>query len=232
MNSDARKLRLLMALRRSGVTDTAVLRAIERVPRERFVPESFQDRAWENTALPIGHGQTISQPLIVAMMTAALNLDDRRKVLEIGTGSGYQTAVLAQLARRVYTIETIKPLHDEASRLLTALRIHNVTMRHGDGALGWPLQAPFDRIIVTAASDGEPPSALLDQLAEGGVMVCPVRRAANDQVLVKLRRENGKIISQDLLPARFVPLVSRAASAGADHGGEGRVGDEGWIDDR
>ncbi len=199
-----------MSLRRSGVTDAAVLGAIERIPRERFIPATFQDRAWEDSALPIGHGQTISQPLVVAAMTAALKLDDRRKVLEIGTGSGYQTAVLAQLARRVYTIETIKPLQDQAAALLESLRIHNVTMRHGDGALGWPEQAPFDRIIVTAASGGEAPRRLVAQLAEGGIMVCPVRRAADDQMMVRIRRENGEIQSDDLWPVRFVPLVSRA----------------------
>ncbi len=199
-----------MSLRRSGVTDAAVLGAIERIPRERFIPATFQDRAWEDCALPIGHGQTISQPLVVAAMTAALKLDDRRKVLEIGTGSGYQTAVLAQLARRVYTIETIKPLQDQAAALLESLRIHNVTMRHGDGALGWPEQAPFDRIIVTAASGGEAPRRLVAQLAEGGIMVCPVRRAADDQMMVRIRRENGQIQSDDLWPVRFVPLVSRA----------------------
>jgi protein-L-isoaspartate(D-aspartate) O-methyltransferase len=208
-----------MSLRRSGVTDAAVLGAIERVPRERFVPETFQDRAWEDTALPIGHSQTISQPLVVAMMTAALELGDRRKVLEIGTGSGYQTAVLALLARRVYTIETIKPLQDEAHKLLDSLRIHNVTMRHGDGSFGWPEQAPFDRIIVTAASGGEPPQPLVDQLAEGGIMVCPVRRAADDQMMVRLRRENGQIVSEDLWPVRFVPLVSRARAGRKDREG-------------
>jgi protein-L-isoaspartate(D-aspartate) O-methyltransferase len=204
-----------MALRRSGITDTAVLRAIERVPRERFVPAIFQDRAWDDTALPIGNGQTISQPMVVATMTSALDLDDRRKVLEIGTGSGYQTAVLARLARRVYTIETVRPLQEAASALLYSLRIHNVTMRHGDGGLGWPEQAPFDRIIVTAAADGEVPRALVDQLAEGGVLVCPVRRAGGEQILVKLRRENGQIIGEDLLAVRFVPLVGRTRSTGA-----------------
>ncbi len=207
---DARKIRLLMTLRRSGVTDAAVLGAIERIPRERFVPPSFQDRAWEDTALPIGHGQTISQPLVVAMMTAALRLDDRRKVLEIGTGSGYQTAVLAQLSRRVYSIETIKQLQDDAARLLETLRIHNVTMRHGDGGQGWPEQAPFDRIIVTAASGGDAPQPLVDQLAEGGILICPVRRAADDQIMIRVCRENGKIISDDLWPVRFVPLVTKA----------------------
>ncbi len=210
MTVEARKLRLLMSLRRSGVTDAAVMGAIERIPRERFVPAAFQDRAWEDTALPIGHNQTISQPLVVAMMTAALRLDDRRKVLEVGTGSGYQTAVLALLSRRVYTIETIKPLQDEAARLLADLRIHNVTMRHGDGSLGWREQAPFDRIIVTAASGGEAPKVLVDQLAEDGIMICPVRRAADDQMMIRICREKGKITSEDLWPVRFVPLVTGA----------------------
>jgi protein-L-isoaspartate(D-aspartate) O-methyltransferase len=213
VSTDARKLRLLMSLRRSGVTDAAALGAIERIPRELFVPETFQDRAWEDTALPIGHGQTISQPLVVAMMTAALELNDRRKVLEIGTGSGYQTAVLALLSRRVYTIETIKPLQDEAGKLLEKLRIHNVTMRHGDGSLGWPAQAPFDRIIVTAASGGEAPKPLVDQLGEGGIMICPVRRATDDQMMIRVRRQNDQITSEDLWPVRFVPLVTGAPAA-------------------
>ena len=210
MTADAKKIRLLMTLRRSGVTDAKVLGAIERIPREKFVPAAFKDRAWEDTALPIGHAQTISQPLVVAMMTAALELDDRRKVLEIGTGSGYQTAVLALLSRRIYTIETIKPLQDDAARLLEELRIHNVTMRHGDGSLGWPEQAPFDRIIVTAASGGEAPKPLVDQLGEGGIMICPVRRAADDQIMIRIRRENGQITMEDLWPVRFVPLVTGA----------------------
>ena len=208
MSTDARKIRLLMSLRRSGVADAKVLGAIERVPRERFVPEAFQDRAWDDTALPIGHGQTISQPLIVALMTEALQITDRSKVLEIGTGSGYQTAVLASLARRVYTIETIKPLQDEAAKLLEELRIHNVTMRHGDGAQGWPKQAPFDRIIVTAASGGDVPQALIDQLGEGGILVCPVRRASGDQMVVRICRENDSLKHEDLWPVRFVPLVT------------------------
>ncbi len=208
MSTDARKIRLLMSLRRSGVTDAKVLGAIERVPRERFVPEAFQDRAWDDTALPIGHGQTISQPLIVALMTEALKVNDRCKVLEVGTGSGYQTAVLAGLARRVYTIETIKPLQDEAAKLLEELRIHNVTMRHGDGAQGWPKQAPFDRIIVTAASGGDVPQALIDQLGEGGILVCPVRRATSDQMVVRICRENDSLKHEDLWPVRFVPLVT------------------------
>jgi protein-L-isoaspartate(D-aspartate) O-methyltransferase len=218
MNTDARKLRLLMSLRRSGVADAAVLGAIERVPREAFVPDTFQDRAWEDTALPIGHGQTISQPLVVAMMTEALELHSRPTVLEIGTGSGYQTAVLALLARRVYTIETIKPLQDRAAALLESMRIHNITFHHGDGGLGWPKVAPFDRIIVTAASEGEAPRTLIDQLADGGIMVCPVRRAADDQMMVRIRREKDQISSEDLWPVRFVPLVRGAPGVRGDTG--------------
>jgi protein-L-isoaspartate(D-aspartate) O-methyltransferase len=218
MTTDARKLRLLMSLRRSGVTDAAVLGAIERIPRELFVPDTFQDRAWEDTALPIGHGQTISQPLVVAMMTAALELRQRPTVLEIGTGSGYQTAVLSLLCRRVYSIETIKPLQDRAAQLLQTMRIHNVTLHHGDGSLGWPKVAPFDRIIVTAASGGEAPKALIDQLGEGGIMICPVRRATDDQIMVRIRREKDRITSEDLWPVRFVPLVTGSSSAQADKG--------------
>jgi protein-L-isoaspartate(D-aspartate) O-methyltransferase len=218
MTTDARKLRLLMSLRRSGVADAAVLGAIERVPRELFVPDTFQDRAWEDTALPIGHGQTISQPLVVAMMTEALEIRNRPTVLEIGTGSGYQTAVLALLCRRVYSIETIKPLQDRAAKLLESMRIHNVTFHHGDGGLGWPKVAPFDRIIVTAASSGEPPKLLVDQLADGGIMVCPVRRAADDQIMVRIRREKDQIKSEDLWPVRFVPLVRGSPSAKTDKG--------------
>jgi protein-L-isoaspartate(D-aspartate) O-methyltransferase len=213
MSTDARRLRLLMSLRRSGVTDAAVLGAIERIPREMFVPDTFQDRAWEDTALPIGHGQTISQPLVVAMMTAALELHNRPTVLEIGTGSGYQTAVLALLCRRVYSIETIKPLQDHAAGLLETMRIHNVTLRHGDGSLGWPKVAPFDRIIVTAASGGEAPRPLIDQLGEGGIMICPVRRATDDQTMVRIRREKDQISSEDLWPVRFVPLVTGSSAA-------------------
>jgi protein-L-isoaspartate(D-aspartate) O-methyltransferase len=218
MSTDARRLRLLMSLRRSGVTDAAVLGAIERIPRELFVPDTFQDRAWEDTALPIGHGQTISQPLVVAMMTAALELRQRPTVLEIGTGSGYQTAVLSLLCRRVYSIETIKPLQDRAAQLLETMRIHNVTLHHGDGSLGWPKVAPFDRIIVTAASGGEAPKPLIDQLGEGGIMICPVRRAADDQMMVRIRREKDRISSEDLWPVRFVPLVTGSSSAQADEG--------------
>jgi len=147
-----KKLRLIMELRRGGVSDQHVLGAIERIPRELFVPATFVDQAYENVALPIGRGQTVSQPLVVAHMTEALEVGARHKVLEIGTGSGYQAAVLAKLCRRVYSIERHRELLREAEQRLAKLRIHNVTLRFGDGTKGWPEQAPFDRIIVTAAA--------------------------------------------------------------------------------
>jgi protein-L-isoaspartate(D-aspartate) O-methyltransferase len=202
----ARKIRLIMALRRSGVTDTAVLAAVERIPREAFVPEAFHDQAYEDKALPIGQGQTISQPQIVALMTQALELTPRHKILEIGTGSGYQAAVLARLARRVYTIERHKALLAEAERRFAQLRIHNITAIAGDGMKGWPAQAPFDRIIVTAAAPGMP-ETLLAQLAVGGIMVLPLGPERADQELVRVRRLETEITSEKLCDVRFVPLL-------------------------
>jgi protein-L-isoaspartate(D-aspartate) O-methyltransferase len=210
MSGEARKIRLIMDLRRSGVTDTRVLSALERVPRELFVSPPFVDQAYENTALPIGMGQTISQPLVVGLMTQALDVGDRMKVLEIGTGSGYQAAVLGRLCRRVYTIERHKTLLAEAEERFRALHIHNITAIAGDGTRGWPEQAPFDRILVTAAA-GDVPQALIDQLAEGGVMVLPVGASAGDQVVVRVVKREGKVESERLLPVRFVPLVTGAA---------------------
>ena len=154
---------LLMELRSHGVTDTGVLSAVERVPREIFVPDSFKEHAYENTALPIGMGQTISQPSVVAFMTQALELTDRMKVLEVGTGSGYQAAILSKLARRVYTIERHKGLLREAERRFGELKLRNVVTKLGDGSKGWPEQAPFDRILVTAAATEIPPA--LDRAA-------------------------------------------------------------------
>ncbi|MEQ9554451.1 MAG: protein-L-isoaspartate(D-aspartate) O-methyltransferase, partial [Rhodospirillales bacterium] len=164
---------LLESLRRLGVADERVLEAIGRVPREQFVPEAFQDRAYRNLALPIGHQQTISQPWVVARMTEALEVTDRTKVLEIGTGCGYQSVVLSLLCRRLYTIERHKGLKDEAERRFRHFGLTNITPHLGDGSLGWPEQAPFERIIVTAAAEDIPP-VLLSQLAEGGIMIVPV----------------------------------------------------------
>ncbi|WP_420245605.1 protein-L-isoaspartate(D-aspartate) O-methyltransferase [Roseiterribacter gracilis] len=196
-----------MSLRRSGVTDTRVLAALERVARDAFIPPSFADKAWDDVALPIGHAQTISQPLVVALMSEALQVGDRMKVLEVGTGSGYQTAVLSHLARRVYTIETIKPLLDEAVQRLEQMRITNITTRHGDGSKGWPEQAPFDRILVTAAAGEEAPPPLLEQLAIGGILVTPVTWRAGEQIVVRVTRTEDGYEQEEMFPVRFVPLV-------------------------
>lgn len=208
MSTAARKIRLIMHLRKSGVSDTGVLSAIERIPREAFVPPTFHDQAYEDMALPIGHGQTISQPMIVALMTQALEPNDRLKVLEIGTGSGYQAAVLSRLVRRVYTIERHRPLLAEAEARFAALRIHNVTVKAGDGTKGWPEAAPFERIIVTAAAaDSQPPRDLTDQLSIGGVMVIPMTVDRRDQRVVRFRRTETGLQREDLWPVRFVPLL-------------------------
>lgn len=200
-------IRLIMALRSAGITDTAVLSAMERIPREIFIPRAMQDQAYEDIALPIGRGQTISQPFIVAYMTQALELNDRMKVLEIGTGSGYQACILSKLVRRVYTIERHKPLLEHAEKIFEQLKIRNITAIAGDGMKGWSQQAPFDRIIVTAAAQDSPPQALLEQLAIGGIMIVPVGRTGH-QVLKRYKREGDDTYAvKDLMPVRFVPLL-------------------------
>ena len=199
--------RLIEELRAEGITDERVLKAIAQVPREEFVPPTFRDRAYENVALPIGHGQTISQPYIVALMTQALELTDRHIVLEIGTGSGYQAAVLAQLARRVFTVERHRAMAKTAEERLKRLRYHNVTVRFGDGSKAWPEQARFDRIIVTAAA-ASLPDALMESLAEGGLMVAPVGEEKREQSLLRLRRTAEGWETETLCPVRFVPLVA------------------------
>ena len=201
--------RLIAELRQSGITDERVLGAIAAVDRERFVSPTFAERAWENTALPIAFGQTISQPLVVAAMTEALAVGPRMKVLEVGTGSGYQAAVLAKLARRVYSIERYKPLSRQAERLLIDLRIHNVVCDVGDGSRGWPAQAPFDRIIVTAAAE-ERPQALIDQLAVSGILIVPVGRDPTAQVVERIVKTDHGLQRDTLMPVRFVPLVAGA----------------------
>ena len=204
----AEKIRLLMKLRRSGITDTKVLAAMEQVPRERFVEEQFLDRAYEDNALPIALDQTISQPTVVAEMTQALELDPTMTVLEIGTGSGYQTAILSKLARRVHTIERHKKLAEQARARFEILKLRNITPHVGDGSKGWPHAAPYERILVTAAAE-EIPQELLAQLAIGGVMVIPVGPHVADQHLVKLTRVAEDEVRREVLaPVRFVPLVS------------------------
>lgn len=207
----ARKIRLIMKLRKSGITDTSVLGAIERVPREAFIPAMFHDQAYEDTALPIGRGQTISQPLVVASMTQELKVHDRHKVLEIGTGSGYQAAILAKLCRRVYSIERHKPLLATAEQRINELRIRNITCKAGDGMKGWTEQAPFDRIIVTAAAGDEAPQALLNQLSIGGIMIIPMGRDKASQFIYRVTREEEGFKTEKLMPVRFVPLLPNVA---------------------
>jgi protein-L-isoaspartate(D-aspartate) O-methyltransferase len=202
-----KKLRLLMELRRAGIGDARVLGAIEKTPREVFVPASFEDQAYENTALPIGNGQTVSQPYVVALMTEKLEIRERQSVLEIGTGSGYQTAVLANLCRRVFSIERHRELLRDAERRFEQLHLRNIVCRFGDGTKGWPEQAPYDRVIVTAAAP-EVPASLVDGLALGGVLVAPVGGERGDQQLVRIRRNDDGFSTEDLALVRFVPLVA------------------------
>ena len=199
------KARLIMTLRGMGVVEADVLSAMERVPRELFVPTALSQHAYENASLPIALEQTISQPYIVARMTAALELTGSERVLEIGTGSGYQAAILSFLCRRVYSIERLRPLLVEAENRFRKLRITNVTSKFGDGAKGWPEGAPFDRVILTCAPP-EIPATLLNQLKTGGIMVAPEGRD-REQPLVVIRRTEEGFERRELLPVRFVPLV-------------------------
>lgn len=211
VSDDDQRARLVLELRGAGISDTAVLGAIERVPRDLFVPRAFVHQAWENVALPIGCGQTISQPEVVARMTEALEVDDRMRVLEIGTGSGYQTAVLSYLCRRVYTIERHRELLSDAEAVLARLRRRNVTTRPGDGSRGWPEQAPFERILVTAAAIDIPPK-LATQLAPDGLMVVPIGDDPDGQRIIRVRRTGTALDITDLGPVKFVPLVAGDAA--------------------
>ncbi|MEL6335744.1 MAG: protein-L-isoaspartate(D-aspartate) O-methyltransferase [Pseudomonadota bacterium] len=209
MNASARDedvMRMMLSLRRAGIRDTRVLHAMEAVPRDRFVDAPFAERAHDDTALPLDCGQTISQPTVVAMMTEALDVTDRHKVLEVGAGSGYQTAVLARLARRVYAIERHRELVVGARARLEAMDIGNVSLRTGDGTRGWPEQAPFDRILVAAAAE-DVPAILLSQLREGGVMVLPVGQTDDIQQLLRIERTPEGLDYRTLGDVRFVPLM-------------------------
>lgn len=204
------RAKLVLGLRSQGVSDPAVLNAIERTPRDLFVPALFQDRAWEDSALPITCGQTISQPYIVALMTQALTLDGRSRVLEIGTGSGYQTAVLARIARLVYTIERYRTLLGEAESRFKTLGLLNVVTKFGDGGLGWAEQAPFDRILVTAASSDEP-KALLAQLKPSGVLVAPIGKGPVQSLKRYAGDGHGGFKEETLCDVRFVPMLDGTA---------------------
>jgi protein-L-isoaspartate(D-aspartate) O-methyltransferase len=202
--------RLILGLRSQGVTDPAVLAAIEKTPRDLFTPDLFKTRSWEDSALPIACGQTISQPFIVGLMTQALTLEPRARVLEIGTGSGYQTAVLSRLARLVYTIERYRTLKREAEARFDALQLTNVITKFGDGGTGWPEQAPFDRILVTAAAPLEP-KTLLAQLKPAGVLVAPVGKGPVQQLIRYAGDGAGGFAAETLCEVRFVPLLDGVA---------------------
>ena len=209
MVSDATKNRLIRCIRQNGVSDESVLEAMAAVPRERFLPADLQAFAWDDQALPIGHDQTISQPSVVAYMTELLEVLPTHRVLEIGTGSGYQAAVLARLCRRVYTVERRPPLLAEARARFAELGLDGIATRLGDGTRGWPEEAPFDRIMVTAGAAGrQPPPALLDQLAVGGILVIPLADDRWEQRLVRIRRNETGFQREESWPVRFVPLVA------------------------
>ncbi len=198
--------KLVAALESQGLKERTVLDALLKVPRHKFVPAAHRDRAYENRALPIAHEQTISQPYIVGYMTEAAQIAKGDKVLEIGTGSGYQAAVLAELAKEVYSIEIVPPLADSARNLLRELGYKNVQVKTGNGYLGWPEHAPFDAIVVTAAPD-EIPQALVDQLAVGGTMVVPV--GSGEQQMVIITRNEAGVVERRTIPVLFVPMVGK-----------------------
>ncbi|MFP4467134.1 MAG: protein-L-isoaspartate(D-aspartate) O-methyltransferase [Candidatus Goldiibacteriota bacterium] len=189
-----------------GVRDPLVLEAVRKVDRRRFVPDEFKDDAYEDCPLPIGWGQTISQPYIVALMTELMGLKGGEKVLEIGAGSGYQAAVLGEICTEVYTIEITKPLAERSAALLKELGYDNVRLKAGDGFEGWPEQAPFDAIIVAAAPK-EIPQPLIEQLADGGRMVIPV--GSFRQELMVIEKKHGRVTKQNIIPVRFVPMTGK-----------------------
>lgn len=208
MNLNAAKTELVNTLRQQGIADETVLSAIFETPREAFVPAVIVGQSYENVALPIGDGQSISQPYIVALTTEALRLTGSERVLEIGTGSGYQAAILARLAGEVYTIERLPDLQIKAKAALASIGVANVRFLIGDGTLGWPDEAPFDRIVVTAAAP-RIPLPLVDQLADGGIMVLPVGKEGG-QALVAIHKVGHRLESTKLCSCRFVPLIGEA----------------------
>ena len=200
---DVRKIRLILELRESGISDTHVLSAIEKTPREIFIPDNFRNQSYENIALPIGDNQTISQPYIVALMTQSLELQKKHKVLEIGTGSGYQSSILSLLARRVYTIERIKSLVVKAETNFKELKLTNIVTKHADGNLGWKEQIPFDRIIFTAAIN-EISNNFFDHIDDNGIIVAPIV-SSSKQILKKFTKKNDAILTEVLAEVLFVP---------------------------
>ncbi len=210
MNLTEQRMQFILTLRSKGVSDPAVLAAMETTPRDVFLEGIFKERAYEDRPLPIGRGQTISQPSVVAKMTEALELNNRCKVLEVGTGSGYQAAILSKLVRRVYTVERHRPLARAARALFQELDISNITVVTGDGSLGLPEQAPFDRILLTAAAE-DPPANLLAQLKPGGIMVLPVGQTDTVQAMIKVVKTDNGLEYTELGEVRFVPLLEGVA---------------------
>ncbi|HEY7977798.1 MAG TPA: protein-L-isoaspartate(D-aspartate) O-methyltransferase [Rhizomicrobium sp.] len=209
--TDARAIELVMALRKQGIIDTRVLSAIETTPRDLFVDQPFETNAYDNSALPIACGQTISQPYVVAFASQALEIDPRHRVLELGTGSGYQAAILSPLCRMVYTVERHKPLLAQAEERFKNLRLTNIVTRHADGLKGWPEGAPFDRILLSAAVS-EVPQILIDQLKPAGILVAPIGGDAQSargvsQSLTKIVKSESGIKRENLLPVMFVPMI-------------------------
>ena len=200
---DVRKIRLILELRESGINNADVLSAIEKIPREKFISEAYRNQAYENIALPIENNQTISQPYVVAKMTELLDVKSNHKVLEIGTGSGYQCAVLSILARRVYTIERIKNLYEGSNNIFEKLKLTNIVSKYDDGNNGWIEQIPFDRIIFTAASK-KINNEIFSHIENEGIIVCPIVKN-NKQILVKYIKQNNKIISEEYDDVLFVP---------------------------
>ncbi|MCP5382120.1 MAG: protein-L-isoaspartate(D-aspartate) O-methyltransferase [Kordiimonadaceae bacterium] len=203
----SKKKQLIGILKSQGITDEKVLEVISEIPREDFIPEFLRNQAYENAALPIDSGQTISQPFIVAYMTQELKVEKKHKVLEIGTGSGYQAAVLAKLCKRLFTIERHMPLYKSAEEMFKKLRIFNITTLFGNGIKGWKEQEPFDRIMVTAAGE-EIPDELLYQLKDGGIMIIPVGAQDETQHIIRVTRRGDDFDVKTLLPVKFVPLLS------------------------
>lgn len=201
-----KKIELILSLRKNGISDPEILRVIEDIDRSFFIDGNLSDKSHLDTALPIDCGQTISQPFVVALMTQYLDLKSNMRVLEIGTGSGYQTMILSRIARFVYTVERYRTLHYKAKELLKLIKATNIFFKHADGGLGWEEQAPFDRIIVTACAN-EVPEKLVNQLTDDGIMIVPVGEIHDEQILKKVIKENNKIHIIDLEKVRFVPLI-------------------------
>ena len=203
---DVKKIRLILELRESGISDAKILSAIEKIPREKFIPENFRNQAYDNLALPIGDNQTISQPFVVAKMTQLLEVQSTHKILEIGTGSGYQSAILSKLARRVYTIERIKNLLLKAENVFEELKISNIVPKYADGNLGWKEQIPFDRIIITAATSTIS-KELESHITEGGIIISPMIQK-DKQIIIKYKKINNVLEVETYDDVLFVPNLS------------------------